>query len=231
MTFTGLDALRLRVEERHEDETSRKKYLQDLVKEQIPAAAEVDLTNKPDWASSSPSFLTEFKIKVPGWMSGAGRRALLPIGIFTASEKNVFTHAERVHPIYFEFPFSREDDITIALPLGLEVGSLPPAQTEGRGPVLYSFQAEKNNAILHLTRKLRSTSCYSIRSTITPVAAISSRRSEPATNSKPFCSRSVAKLASKGEEMRKVRFARYCWVWRCLDGPVSLPMRRRGCTR
>ena len=155
MTFTGLDALRLRVEERHEDEASRKKYLQDLVKEQIPAAAEVELTNKPDWASSSPAFVTEFKIKVPGWMSGAGRRALLPIGIFTASEKNVFTHAERVHPIYFEFPFSREDDITIALPLGLEVGSLPPAQTEGRGPVLYSFQAEKDNAILHLTRKLR----------------------------------------------------------------------------
>lgn len=80
---------------------------------------------------------------------------MLPIGIFTAGEKNVFAHTERKHPIYFEFPFSKEDDVTITLPLGWEVGSLPPAQNEGGNPVLYSFKAEKNGSTLHLNRKLK----------------------------------------------------------------------------
>lgn len=155
VTFTGLEALRLRLEERNDDETDRKKYLEDIVKEQIPAAAEVQLTNKPEWSSSSPEFVTQFKVTIPGWMTGAGRRAMLPIGIFTAGEKNVFAHTERKHPIYFEFPFSKEDDVTITLPLGWEVGSLPPAQNEGGNPVLYSFKAEKNGSTLHLNRKLK----------------------------------------------------------------------------
>ena len=68
------------------------------------AAIEVELTNKPDWDSSSASLVAEYKLKIPGWVSGAGRRALLPVGIFSATEKNVFEHEQRVHPIYFEFP-------------------------------------------------------------------------------------------------------------------------------
>ncbi len=155
MKFTGLEAVRARLEERHDDDSDRKKYLEDTLKEQIPVAAEVQLTNKPDWASSSPDFVAEFKLKVSGWMSGAGRRAMLPTGLFTAAEKNVFAHTERIHPIYFEFPFSKEDDVTIALPLGWEVSSVPPEQNEGGNPVLYSFKAEKDGGSLHFSRKLR----------------------------------------------------------------------------
>jgi hypothetical protein len=154
LTFNGLEAVRVRVEERHEDDAARKKYLEDLVKEQIPAAAEVELTNKPEWASSSPSMLTQFHVKIPGWMSSVGRRAMLPTGVFTAAEKGVFAHTERKHPIYFNYPFAKEDNLTIALPLGWEIGSLPPPQKETVGPVLYSLKADKDGSTLHVTRKL-----------------------------------------------------------------------------
>jgi hypothetical protein len=155
VTFTGLEALRMRLDKQHDDDSDRKKYLEDLIKDGVPVAAEVQLTNKPDWGGSSTALTAEFKIKVPGWMSGAGRRAMLPTGIFTANEKNVFVHTERTHPIYFEFPFSREDYITITLPLGWEVSSLPPAQNEDGKAVLYYFKAEKDGGTLRLTRKLR----------------------------------------------------------------------------
>ena len=73
----------------------------------VPVGCEVELTNQPDWKSSSPTLVAEYTLKVPGWVSGAGRRALLPVGLFSAPEKHLFDHAERVQPIYFQFPFQR----------------------------------------------------------------------------------------------------------------------------
>ena len=155
LTFTGLEAAQRRVEERIEDEAARKKLLEDEAKESIPAASEVELTNKPEWSSSSTPLVAEFNLKIPGWASSAGRRALLPMGIFSATEKHVFDHTERVHPIYFEFPSEKVDDVTITLPEGWQVGSLPPAQDEGGQAVGYMIKADQDKQTLHLARKLR----------------------------------------------------------------------------
>ncbi len=154
VTFTGLEAMHRRREELHEDEAERKKTLEEEAKEYIPAASEVELTNKPDWSSSTPPLVAEFKLKIPGWVSGAGRRELLPVGIFSANEKRVFEHAERVHPIYFEFPSQKEDDVTISLPLGWEASNLPPAQNQDAKAAVYMLKAENDKGTLHLSRKL-----------------------------------------------------------------------------
>jgi hypothetical protein len=154
VTFSGLEAMWRRLDELHEDEAARKKFLEDEVKEYIPAASEVDLTNQPDWKSSNPPLVAEFKLKIPGWVSGAGRRALLPVGIFSASEKHVFEHADRVHPIYFQFPSQKEDDVTITLPSGWQVSGLPPAQNQDEKVVVYAMKAEGGQGTVHLSRKL-----------------------------------------------------------------------------
>ncbi len=155
ITFTGLEAMRRRLEERNEDEADRKKLLEDQAKEYIPAASEVELKNKPDWKGSSTPLVAEYDLKVPGWAAGAGRRVLLPVGLFSATEKHVFDHAERVYPIYFQFPFEKLDDVTIALPPGWQVGSLPPEQNQDSNAVGYLLKAENDKQTLHLTRKLR----------------------------------------------------------------------------
>jgi hypothetical protein len=153
VTFTGLEAAERRVEERLADDTERKKYLEDEVKGVIPAASEVELTNRPDWKSSAP-LVAEFTLKVPGWMSAAGRRALLPVGLFSAQEKHVFDHSDRVHQIYIEHPFERVDDISIDLPLGWQIATLPAPKKEDGHIVVYSMQAENNKGTLHLHRSL-----------------------------------------------------------------------------
>jgi hypothetical protein len=154
LTFTGLEAMRRRLEERNADETERKKFLEDQVKEYIPATVDVELTNAPDWKSSANSLVAEFHLKVPGWASGAGHRVLVPVGLFSASEKHVFDHANRVHPIYFEFPFHRADDISIELPLEWQVGSLPEPQTHDGHVIVFSSKVENSKGILHLSRTL-----------------------------------------------------------------------------
>src|SRR5260370_2842457 len=155
LTFTGLEAMRRRVQERNQDEAARKKLLEDEAKEYIPAASDAELTNQPDWLSSSAPLVAEFNLKIPGWVSSAGRRALLPVGIFTATEKHVFDHTERVHPIYFEFPSEKVDDVTITLPEGWQVSNLPPVQDENAKAAGHIIKAESDQQKLHLARKLR----------------------------------------------------------------------------
>jgi hypothetical protein len=156
VTYSGLEALWRRIDERNEDAASRRKFLEDQVKEYIPVGTDVDLTNKPDWASSTPTLVAEFELKVPGWVSGAGKRALMPVGLFGAPEKHAFEHANRVHAIYFSYPSSKMDDVTVDLPLGWQVSSLPPAQGLDAKAALYSLKVEndKGKGTLHLTRQL-----------------------------------------------------------------------------
>jgi transglutaminase-like putative cysteine protease len=155
ITFTGLEGMRRRLEERNEDAADRKKFLEDEAKEYIPVASEVELKNQPDWSNSSTPLVAEYDLKIPGWSAGAGRRVLLPVGIFSATEKHVFDHAERVFPIYFEFPFEKLDDVTIALPPGWQVSSVPPEEKQDGNAVGYSLKAEGDKQTLHLSRKLR----------------------------------------------------------------------------
>lgn len=153
LTFSGLEASRRRVDQRNEDEASRKKFLEDEVQQYVPAACEVELVNKPDWAASQ-ELVAEFNLKVPGWVSGSGRRALFPVGLFSATEKHVFDHTSRVHAIYFEFPSEKSDDVTIQTPLGWQVASAPPGKNQDGHIVTYYLKVESSGSTLHVTRKL-----------------------------------------------------------------------------
>jgi len=155
VTFTGLEAQRRRVEERNEDDAHRKKLLEDYVKEVIPAGIEVELTNKPDWVSSAPSLAAEYSLKVPGWASGAGKRALLPVGLFCGPEKHMFEHSTRVHPLYFRYLFEKTDDVRIELPLGWQVSSLPQTQNTDAKIIAYTLKVENEKGTVHLERHLR----------------------------------------------------------------------------
>jgi len=154
VTYTGLEASHRRVEERLADEAERKTFLEDEVKEAIPAACDLELTNQPDWKSSSTPLVAEYTLKVPGWVSGAGRRALLPVGLFAAREKHLFDHADRVHPIYFQYPFQRVDDVSIDLPLGWLITTVPKPQKLDVKAISYALEANNDKGTLHLSRVL-----------------------------------------------------------------------------
>jgi hypothetical protein len=154
LTYTGLEAMYHRLDERHADDVARKKYLEDRVQSQIEAGSEVELTNKPDWTSSETPLVAEFNLKIPGWASGAGRRVMIPAAIFTANEKGMFEHANRVHPVYFEYPHEKVDDVTVELPLGWRVSSVPPPQDANGNIVTYTLKVEQSPGTLRLTRKL-----------------------------------------------------------------------------
>ncbi len=154
LTFKGLSALRRRLDEHEQDATERKKSLEDELKGLVSVSAEVELTNKPDWDSSANTLVAEYLLKVPGWASAAGRRTLLPVGVFGGGEKHVFEHAARVHPVYFHYSYEDQDDVTIQLPPGWQVSSVPKTQNIDTKVCLFHTDAQSMSGSLHLNRQL-----------------------------------------------------------------------------
>jgi hypothetical protein len=154
VTYTGLEGMYHRLDERHADEVAKKKFLEERLKSQVPAAAEVELINQPDWTGSESPLVAEFELKIPGWAANAGKRVALPAGVFSAVEKHIFEHANRSYPIYFDYPYQKEDDISIELPSGWTVASVPPPLAKDGHVVNYSIKAENGKDTLHLSRQL-----------------------------------------------------------------------------
>lgn len=156
ITYTGLEALRLRLGERLNDDTQRKQNLEEDLKYDIPATAEVTLQNQPDWNSSDDKLVAKFGVKIPGWASPAGKRELLPLGLFSGAQKHTFEHTQRTYPIYFAFFFQTEDDTNILLPPGWKVDSLPKETHVDARAAEYRIQVESKGNSLQVTRVLRS---------------------------------------------------------------------------
>jgi len=154
VTYTGMEAINRRTELRLANESERKKSLEDGVKSQIPMDAETELTNQPDWASSETPLVAEFNLKIPNWATDASETVVTPAAIFTAGERGIFEQAKREHPIYFDYLFEKSEDMTIDLPPGWQVSTLPKAQDQDLKLVAYSLKDEQNQGTLHLKRKL-----------------------------------------------------------------------------
>ena len=77
-----------------------------------------------------------------------------PNTLFSAAEKHLFDHTGRVHPVYFEFPFQRLDDVSIDLPLGWQITTVPPQQKLDAKAVTYTLDATNDKGTLHLNRVL-----------------------------------------------------------------------------
>lgn len=155
VTYTGLEAMYWRLEERNADEVARKKSLEDRIKRQIPSTTtEVELTNQPDWSHSETPLVAEYHVNIQDWATNAGKRTVIAASLFTAVEKHIFEHTNRVHPIYVDFPHEKDDDVTIELPEGWQVSSVPAPQTQEGHVVTYHLKVDKDGSALHLTRKL-----------------------------------------------------------------------------
>ena len=154
MTYTGLEASWRRITERNEDATDRRKFLEQDLEAGIPTGIDVKLTNTPDWTGSETPLVAEFELRVPGWAAAAGNRSLMPVGLFGGSEKHMFEHSARVHPLYFTFPYQHTDEVAIELPPGWQVSSVPKARTADIGVATYNSSAQITGSTLTIKREL-----------------------------------------------------------------------------
>jgi hypothetical protein len=154
VTYVGQEAMSRRIDADENDETERTKTLVDEVKSWMDAGATVELTNSPEWNGSDTPLVAEFTVRTRVRGTQAGRRLLLSQSFFYHQVGRQFDHPARTYPVYFDYPYSSTDDVTVQLPLLLRVTSVPTTETRTNGLGFYQISSENQGASLHFVRKM-----------------------------------------------------------------------------
>ncbi|HWX39669.1 MAG TPA: DUF3857 domain-containing protein [Blastocatellia bacterium] len=130
--YTGhLSAVRKILNE-DDSPTEREKTLTDSVKRQMSTAeiTEVRVENATDPVKP---FAYSYHVKVPGYGQRTGKRLFLQPGFFNHGLSAVFPTSERKYPVYFHYPWSEQDVVTIDLPAGFSLDNADAPAGLGAG--------------------------------------------------------------------------------------------------
>lgn len=154
LTYTGLDALRWRLDLRNDDDVERKKELEDVLAKHLTGGAKVTLTQAPQWSVTTGPLVASFDVVIPHAVTQTGKRLLLPVSIFQGNDAHPFPSTQRKLPVYFSYPFAESDDITIEVPAGYQLEATPAPHNSKSDWARYSQTIAFENDRVHLQRNL-----------------------------------------------------------------------------
>jgi hypothetical protein len=154
VNFHGQRALEHREDERTQDETGRRKDVVEEVKKWLPANARVEITSITGWEGSTEPLHIEGTLTLPDFAPSTGRRLLLPLTVFGAGHPGQFQTAQRKYPVYFRYPFQTVDEVTLQLPEGYKVESLPKSEsTPATSAAIFQVSCKQEGNQLKITRR------------------------------------------------------------------------------
>jgi hypothetical protein len=115
--YEGQRAIVRRQEEFKNSPAKREENIKDEIKERM-STAEISEFAIENFDDASKPLVYRYKLRVPNYAQKTGKRLFLQPGVFEHGEPPLFSSAKRIHPIYFEYPWSDEDNIEIQLPKG-----------------------------------------------------------------------------------------------------------------
>ena len=155
MDFTGQQAALWRGSTHLQDETGRKKTLEDAIKGWLPSGSSFELTKLDNWDKTDQPFHVEGNLNLSSFGSPVGRRILIPATIFLAPQTKAFQSAVRHNAIYFPFPNEEIDDFKFQAPAGYKIETVPASKTLKPGAVLtYSISASQQGSVAEVQRHL-----------------------------------------------------------------------------
>jgi uncharacterized protein DUF3857 len=158
--FKGQEALQRRLDAVEEDDAGRKKDLEDEMKEWLPAGATAKVTDVQGWEAEDDPLVVQLDVEVPGYASPAGKRLLLPSYLFQAKQADTFSHSERKYPVYFPYAFTDVDNVTIQLPPGVSVETLPQQQDARLPYAHYQSLSQSDGLRVNIQRALLFNGIY-----------------------------------------------------------------------
>ncbi len=126
--FEGEEALEHRLDARDRDDAGKKKDLEDELKQWLPGGAKVELASVQGWDTPNTPLTATFQVEISGYGSSAGKRYLFPSMLFVPAQKHAFEHGERKYPVYYPYAFTEHDRVSIQLPAGYSLETVPSKQ-------------------------------------------------------------------------------------------------------
>jgi hypothetical protein len=150
--FHGLAAVSARNALDHQTEEERFQNLEEALKESFSGASLEDL-EYPNLGAWQEPLRSRYSLRIDQYGAAAGSRLLLPVILFP--EKNPFHTESRQHPIYFQRTYHERDEISIRIPEGFEVESLPRGRTVDLSALLYRVRVQGEGDEVLITRDLK----------------------------------------------------------------------------
>ena len=102
--------------------TQREETLRNAIKGRM-STAEISQIKIENVADPLKPFTYSYHVRVPGYAQRTGKRLFFQPGFFTHGQSPLFSAANRKYPIYFNYPWSEQDQITVDLPAGFALDS------------------------------------------------------------------------------------------------------------
>jgi hypothetical protein len=152
VAFRGQEALIRRL--RGDDDTARKKAIEDEIKGWFPNGAVLNVKSAEGLSTADDAIVVKCDAELPGIVSRAGLRLMVPLSVFAASNKNPFAASTRTSPIYFHYARQEDDEVKLTLPPKYAAGSHPPPQSLNAGAFQYDMKVEEHGSELTMKRSL-----------------------------------------------------------------------------
>jgi hypothetical protein len=115
--YTGHFAIERKEEIDDESDVQRETSLKDEIKDQM-SAAEISNVKIENVTDNVKPLVYSYHVRFPAYAQRTGKRLFLQPAFFQFGKGPMFVNDSRRYPIYFHYPWSEEDKITISLPKG-----------------------------------------------------------------------------------------------------------------
>ncbi|MGH9420816.1 MAG: transglutaminase domain-containing protein, partial [Thermoanaerobaculia bacterium] len=154
ITYSGQEALRRRLDLRNDDDTAARKSIEESMKKWFSDGAVVKVTDVKDLRSSEEPFVISATVELPSAASLVGSRTMVPLAIFAAAQRNPFASEQRKTAVYFHYAYDVQDDVTLNVPAGYDVESVPVPTNVDMGGLRYLTTYGKSDGTVRLARKV-----------------------------------------------------------------------------
>jgi hypothetical protein len=154
LAYSGHAAANRRSGKARESAAQREDDIRELVRGQVGNAevSEVKVENIED---AEKPLTYSYRVKVPGYAQRTGKRLFVPLSYFQHGHPARFPASERKYPVWFEYPWAEEDNVSIKVPKGFELENAEAPASFGLGEVgEYRVSAKAGGGRLVYQRKL-----------------------------------------------------------------------------
>jgi hypothetical protein len=157
LEYTGHAASSRRADYQGRKPEEREQEIIEILKNQYHAP-EIDGVRFLNLNDPEKPLIVEYHIRIAGYAQRTGKRLFFQPAFFQKNLDAMFPASERKYPVYFSYPWTEADHVTITIPNGFEMDNadVPPSTSFGEAGA-YSVNATWNAAdrVITYTRELK----------------------------------------------------------------------------
>jgi len=150
LVYSGYWSDVFREQEDQDSPSERTRGLQEDIASRVPGAVVSDV--HLDAGNTAEPYSVSYKVRIPGYAQRTGARLFFQPIVFQKGLTAYFSSPSRSADVYFRFPWTEQDDITIALPPGFQLEQPEIPGELNAGVARYRLAMTAGGSVLSVSR-------------------------------------------------------------------------------